>query len=159
VLDDLVCEAGWYGQKTRRGWFDYDARGRTPRPNPDLPRLVDQARKAAGITPRPIDDAEILDRCLLALVNEGAKILAEGKAYRASDIDVIYLSGFGFPRWRGGPMHWADRRGLAQVLARIESFAALPHNGGWWQPSPLLVELVRTGRSLADHDRASGKLP
>ncbi len=99
------------------------------------------------MTPREISDDEIVDRCLLALVNEGARILQEGIALRASDIDVVYLTGYGFPPATGGPMFWAQLRGLDRVVARMQSFAQNAHaDPAFWQPAPLLVEAARAGR-------------
>lgn len=154
VLNDLVCEAGWYGQKTKKGWYDYGETARDRRSNPDLAPLIEEARRQAGIAPREISDGEIRDRCLLALVNEGAKILEEGIAQRAADIDVIYVAGFGYPRYRGGPMFEADRQGLGALLEKIRQFEA--RDPGWWKPADVLVSLVEKGRSFADFDAAKG---
>jgi 3-hydroxyacyl-CoA dehydrogenase len=99
-----------------------------------------------GVTPRSIDDAEIVDRLVYALVNEGARILEEGIASRSSDIDVVYLTGYGFPRWRGGPMFYAGEVGLDRVLQRIREFARNPHgDSAFWRPAPLLERLAREG--------------
>lgn len=154
-LNDRVCEQGWFGQKTARGWFDYDADGRNRRENPELPALIEAVRGEAGIIPRAISDEEIRDRCLLALVNEGAKILDEGFAIRASDIDVAYLAGFGFPRYRGGPMHYVSGRGLPAIVARIAKFRALDPD--WWVPAQLLCRLADDNKSFDDFDRGKGR--
>jgi len=140
---DLLFEKGMLGQKTGRGFYRYEDGSRTPLPNPDLPAVLDAASSQQGLRRQALSDEYILDRTLLALVNEGAKLLEEGIALRASDIDLIYLNGYGFPAYRGGPMFYADQRGLGSVLARIEAF----HRdlGPWWEPAPLLQRLAREG--------------
>ena len=129
-----LYELGRYGQKTGAGWFKY-GEDRKAAPDPEVVELVHRAARAAGIQQRPISDAEILDRCIFALVNEGAKVLEEGVASRAVDIDVIYLTGYGFPAHRGGPMFYADTVGLAHVLARVRQFG--------WEPAALLQTSTR----------------
>src|SRR5205085_7804805 len=114
---------------------------RTPIPDPVIDVLIAECAEEAGIAQRRIDDAEIVDRTMLALVNEGARILEEGIAQRASDIDVIYVYGYGFPAWRGGPMFWADSRGLDKVVARIREFESMDRVH--WKPAPLLERLAR----------------
>jgi 3-hydroxyacyl-CoA dehydrogenase len=146
TVADKLCEQGRFGQKTEAGWYDYEPGDRTARPSPVVADLLDQHRAAIGIEARQIDAEEIVARTIFALVNEGARVLEDKIAARASDIDVIYLTGFGFPRWRGGPMFYADRLGLDKVKARIESFAALPHGDkAFWTPAPLLARLAESG--------------
>jgi 3-hydroxyacyl-CoA dehydrogenase len=146
-IGDRVVELGRLGQKTGKGWYLYDLPDRTPKPDPQIDALIEAWRKEIGMTPRAIADDEIIDRCLLALVNEGARILEEGIALRASDIDVVYLTGYGFPAATGGPMFWAQLRGLDKVAARMREFAQNPHaDPAFWQPAPLLAEAAKAGR-------------
>jgi 3-hydroxyacyl-CoA dehydrogenase len=143
---DALCELGRFGQKTGAGWYDYKPGDRTAYPSPVVEELVAKHRAAIGIEVRKIDDTEIVDRLVYALVNEAAKILEEGIAQRASDIDVVYLMGYGFPVYRGGPMHYADRVGLYDVVRRMKEFAANPHGDpAFWTPAPLLARLARDG--------------
>jgi 3-hydroxyacyl-CoA dehydrogenase len=153
-IPDLLCEKGRFGQKTGAGYYLYPQGSRTAVVDPEITALIEAHSRAIGRARRTISDAEIVDRCILAMVNEGAKIVAEGVAARPLDIDVVYVNGYGFPADRGGPMFHADTLGLSDVLARIESFADGPD--GWaFAPAPLLVELVKTGRKFADLDKAS----
>ena len=147
---DRLCELGHFGQKTGRGFSRYDA-DRRPLPDPETAALIEAVAREAGIERRHIAQEEILDRCLFALVNEGAKLLGEGIALRAVDIDVVYLNGYGFPSWRGGPMFYADTIGLSQVLARIQEFEAR-HGSDLWSPAPLLTRLAAGGRTFTDFD-------
>lgn len=140
LVAGLLCEQKRFGQKSGRGWSQYDA-GRRPSPDPDTAALIEQTAQAAGINRRRIANEEIVDRCIYALVNEGARLLEEGVAMRASDIDVTYLYGYGFPAWRGGPMFYADTVGLPNVLARIRKFEQ-QHGSDLWSPAPLLLELA-----------------
>ncbi|MGY1410247.1 3-hydroxyacyl-CoA dehydrogenase NAD-binding domain-containing protein [Luteimonas sp. A611] len=146
---DLLCEMGRYGQKTGKGWYDYVPGDRTPRPSAEVEAMIVGQSKAQGIARRAIGDEEIVERLLYALANEGARILEEGIAARASDIDIVYLSGYGFPVWRGGPMFHADQVGLYNVLATMRRYAR-GHRGEAWEPAPLLVELAESGRSFND---------
>ncbi len=139
ALEDRLCELGQYGQKTGAGWYRYDE-NRKPSHNPEVDRLVEAYARQAGIQRREISDQEIVDRLLYALVNEGARILEEGIALRGVDIDIIYLNGYGFPSWRGGPMWYADTVGLDKVLARVKEFH--------WQPAPLLERLASVGQTF-----------
>jgi 3-hydroxyacyl-CoA dehydrogenase len=141
---DLLCERGRFGQKTGAGWYDYQAGDRTPRPSPWVDDMIVQHSHDLGIVRRAISDEEIVERLVYALVNEGARILEEGIALRASDIDMVYLSGYGFPLFRGGPMFYADTVGLRTVLAAIEKYARGYH-GEAWTPAPLLVRLAGEG--------------
>jgi 3-hydroxyacyl-CoA dehydrogenase len=150
-LADRLCEQGRYGQKTGKGWYRYEAGNRTALPDPEVDALIVAYRQDIGVTPRKIDDAEIVDRCIYALVNEGARLLAEGIAQRASDIDMVYLAGYGFPAWRGGPMGQADLVGLFMVARRMRQFAAQPGgDADFWQPAPLLAELAAQGKTFSD---------
>ncbi|MFN3564590.1 MAG: 3-hydroxyacyl-CoA dehydrogenase NAD-binding domain-containing protein [Burkholderiaceae bacterium] len=146
-LADRVVEAGRLGQKTGKGWYRYELPDRTPRPDPDIDAMIEAYRKEVGIVPRTISDEEIVGRCIYALVNEGAKILAEGIALRASDIDVVYLAGYGFPAAKGGPMYYAQTVGFDKVIASMRQYAANPHGDPkFWEPAPLLVEAAGVGR-------------
>jgi 3-hydroxyacyl-CoA dehydrogenase len=154
LLEDRLCEKGMYGQKTGAGWYKYDA-DRKPMHNPEIDGLIGQARKDAGITPRTVSDEEIVDRIIYALVNEGARILEEGYALRAVDIDIIYINGYGFPAYRGGPMWYADTVGLKKVYARIQEFEK--QHGNLWAPAPLLKQLAEEGKTFADFDKRVGE--
>ena len=146
TLPDRLCAAGRLGQKTGAGWYDYPEGPRKAVPSATVETLIAEHRKELGITPRSIGDAEIVDRLVYALVNEGARILEEGIAARASDIDVVYLTGYGFPRTRGGPMFYADQVGLGRVLERVLEFGRNPHGDpAFWVPAPLLVRLAGAG--------------
>ena len=151
LVADRLCEMGRFGQKTGRGWSQYDE-NRQPSPDPETAALIEQAAREAGIERRSITREEIVDRCVLALVNEGARVLDEGIALRAADIDVVYLNGYGFPAWRGGPMFYADTVGLKTVLARIEEFRQ-HHSDDLWSPAPLLRRLAESGARFTDFDR------
>jgi 3-hydroxyacyl-CoA dehydrogenase len=148
---DRLCEIGRYGQKTGMGWYLYDA-NRTPSWDPDVAVLIEKVAKEAGIPRRTITADEIVERTIYALVNEGAKILEEGIALRAVDIDVVYLTGYGFPVWRGGPMFYADTIGLKNVLAKIEEFER-KHGPDLWAPAPLLKRLAESGKTFESFDR------
>jgi len=143
---DQVCELGRFGQKTGAGWYRYEAGNRNPIPDPVVEELIVKASKEAGIQRRQITDQEILDRCIYALVNEGAKILEEGIALRASDIDIVYIYGYGFPRYRGGPMFYADTAGLDKVVASVKQFHAT--HGEFWKPAALLERLAAEGKKF-----------
>jgi 3-hydroxyacyl-CoA dehydrogenase len=142
---DQICEKGWFGQKAGRGWYRYEKGNRKPIPDPEVEKMLADYRKQIGAKPRQVSDEEIVERCIYALVNEGAKILEEGIALRASDIDMVYLTGYGFPPYRGGPMFYADTVGLDKVLASIKRFQE-GYQGGQWQPAPLLVKFANEGR-------------
>jgi 3-hydroxyacyl-CoA dehydrogenase len=154
LAEDKLCELGRYGQKTGAGWYKYDENRRAI-PDPEVARLVALWAAEAGIKQRRISKEEIVDRLIYALVNEGARILQEGYALRAVDIDIIYLNGYGFPAYRGGPMWYADTVGLKNVLACINEFHA--QHGELWEPAPLLKQLAEEGRSFADLDKAASK--
>lgn len=146
AIADKICEMDRYGQKTGGGWYDYKPGDRTPYPNPEIEALILEESKAQGITRREISDDEIIERTIYALVNEGAKILEEGIALRASDIDVIYISGYGFPVYRGGPMFYADCVGLNNVYKRVCEFHE--EHGDFWKPAPLLKQLAEDGKTF-----------
>jgi 3-hydroxyacyl-CoA dehydrogenase len=152
VVDKLYA-LGRYGQKTGAGWYKYDENRRAI-PDPEVAALIEQTANDAGITRREIAATEIVERCIYALINEGAKILAEGFALRAGDIDIVYLNGYGFPAWRGGPMWYADTVGLKKVYDRVCEFHA--EHGDWWQPAPLLKQLAETGGTFAAWDNEKG---
>lgn len=150
-IADRICGLGRFGQKTGAGWYRYETGSRAPIPDPIVEKLVAAVSAELGITQRPIDDDEIIPRCLYPLVNEGAKILEEGLAIRASDIDVVWLHGYGFPRHRGGPMFWADLVGLRTVydtMSRLHD-----EHGEWLAPAPLLERLARDGKGFGDYRR------
>jgi len=144
---DLVCELGRYGQKTGAGWYDYRPGDRSAYPSQAVNELIEQNSKDLGIARRAISDEEIVERLVYALVNEGAHILEEGIAAKASDIDIVYLAGYGFPLWRGGPMFYADSVGLNNVLDAIRRYAK-GREGSAWQPAPLLARLAEAGKSF-----------
>ena len=145
---DKLCEAGRYGQKTGAGWYRYEAGKRDPIPDALTESLITDYRAALGLKPRKISDDEVVQRCIFALVNEGARILDEGIAARASDIDIAYLNGYGFPLHRGGPMLYADLAGLPNVLRALRRFAAEPGADASWQPAPYLVRLADDGKTF-----------
>ncbi len=145
---DRLYEMGRYGQKTGLGWYRYDAGSRTPIPDPGIDALAAHEAAKRGVPRRTICDDEIVARIATALANEGARVLEEGHAIRAGDIDVIYVYGFGFPRYRGGPMFYADTVGLPAVLARLKQYRA--QLGDYWRPAPLLEKLAAAGRGFYD---------
>jgi len=146
---DLLCEMGRYGQKTGAGWYDYQAGKRDAIPSKLVEQMVADHRKELGITPRKVSDEEIVQRLVFSLVNEAAHILEEGIANKASDIDMIYLTGYGFPIYRGGPLCYADQVGLYNVVTAMQRFAANPlDDASFWQPAPLLQRLVAEGKSF-----------
>jgi 3-hydroxyacyl-CoA dehydrogenase len=150
LAEDRLCEMGRYGQKTGAGWYKYDE-NRRPMADPAVAELVRNAATAAGIQQRQISSEEIVDRLVYALVNEGARILEEGYALRAVDIDIIYINGYGFPAHRGGPMWYADTVGLRKVYDRISEFHR--QHGELWEPAPLLKRLAEEGKGFADFDQ------
>ncbi len=146
---DKVCELGRFGQKTGAGWYDYRPNDRTAYSSKVVEDLIRDHRRSLDVTPRKVDSREIVDRLVYSLVNEAAKILEEGIAQRASDIDVVYLTGYGFPVWRGGPMCYADEVGVYGVAQRMREFARNPHGDpGFWTPAPLIERLAREGRAF-----------
>jgi 3-hydroxyacyl-CoA dehydrogenase len=146
-IADRLCERGWFGQKTGRGYYLYPEGSRGGLPDPEVEAIIDGERERAGITPRSFSDEEIMRRYMAAMINEGANVVHEGIALRTLDVDVTLLYGYGFPRYRGGPMKYADSVGLAKILADIREFAK--EDPLFWRPSPLLVELVERGADFA----------
>ena len=141
ILERLVA-AGRLGQKTGKGFYRYE--GRTRVADPQVLELIESAAAARGITRKPVADAEILDRLLHPLVNEGARVLEEGIALRAGDIDVVFVNGYGFPACKGGPMYWAEQVGLDRIIATMRRLG--PTHGSRWQPAPLLLRLAESGQ-------------
>jgi 3-hydroxyacyl-CoA dehydrogenase len=156
-IADRVCELGRFGQKTGSGWYRYEPGKRDALPDPVVDQILDEERAALKLKPRKIPDAEIVDRLVYALVNEGAHILEEGIAQRASDIDVVYLMGYGFPVHRGGPMFHASRVGLKSVLRRMQEFGANPNaDPPFWKPAKLIVSLAAAGQSFDEAGKKGG---
>jgi 3-hydroxyacyl-CoA dehydrogenase len=151
LLADRLCELGRYGQKTGAGWYRYEPGNRSPLPDPEVDRIIAERVRESGVRQREIGAQEIVERTVYALVNEGARILEEGIALRAGDIDVVYVYGYGFPAHRGGPMWYADTMGLRHVHDRLVHFAE--ELGPLWTPAPLLRTLAAEGRTFADFDR------
>ena len=146
---DLLCEKGRFGQKTGAGWYDYVPGKRDAIPSKLVEDMIAEHRQALGITPRKISDEEIVQRLVFSLVNEAAHILEEGIAARASDIDMVYLTGYGFPIWRGGPMHYADQVGLFNVAQAMKRFQKNPlDDAKFWEPAPLIQKLVAEGKTF-----------
>ena len=152
-IADRLCERGWFGQKTGRGFYLYPEGSRSGAPDPEVEAIIDAERERAGITPRTFTDEEIMRRYMAAMINEGANVLHEGIALRPLDVDVTFLYGYGFPRYRGGPMKYADTVGLATVLADIREFAK--EDPLFWRASPLLVDLVERGADFASLNQSA----
>jgi len=148
TVADQICELGRFGQKTGAGFYRYEEGSRTPMPDPIVDEIIIKTSEKNGITRRVISDQEILERCLYPLINEGAKILDEGIALRASDIDLIYINGYGFPVYRGGPMFYADTIGLKNIYDSMCRYAEI--HGDYWKPATLLKRLVEQGKSFRD---------
>jgi 3-hydroxyacyl-CoA dehydrogenase len=152
LVADRLCEMGRYGQKTGAGWYRYPEGSRTPVADPEVERLIEECARGADIARRTIAPEEIVERTVYALINEGARILEEGIALRAVDIDIVYVHGYGFPAYRGGPMWYADTVGLKQVYERVRQFEQ--RHGDPWTPAPLLKRLAESGKTFADLDAA-----
>jgi len=148
LIEDALCEAGHYGQKTGKGYFRYEAGSRAPLPDPEIERVILETSSRLGINRRPITEDEIAERMILPMINEGARILDEGIASRPGDIDVIWVYGYGWPVWRGGPMYFADRLGLAHIRDRL-AFYADRSRDETLRPAPLLRKLADEGRGFA----------
>ncbi len=156
LVADRLCEMGRFGQKTGRGWYLYGD-DRKPQPDPEVLALIEQLAVANGIRRRSFTNEEIIERTIYALINEGARVLDEGYALRAADIDVIYTNGYGFPAWRGGPMFYADRVGLKKIYDRVSAFHQ--ELGQRWAPAPLLAKLAKEGTTFKELDkRRAGSL-
>lgn len=147
-IADRIYAMGRYGQKTSAGWYRYEKGGRAPIPDPEIEKLIVAISEEKGIRRRPVTDQEIVERCMYPLINEGAKILEEGIAQRSSDIDVVWLYGYGFPRWRGGPMFWADQIGAKTVYKAM--CRLYERDRDWLEPAPLLERLAKEGGRFAD---------
>jgi len=148
-VSDVLCEAGRFGQKTGAGWYRYETGSRHPIPDPKVTAIIEEYRRKRGITPRKVGSQEIVERCMYALINEGARILEDGIAQRASDIDLVYLNGYGFPAYRGGPMFFADQTGLHVIERALKNIAAQPgSDSGAWTPAPLLTRLAHQGETF-----------
>ena len=146
---DLLCELGRFGQKTGAGWYDYQAGKRDAIPSALVVKMIEDHRKSLGVTPRKVSDEEIVQRLVYALVNEAAHILEDGIASKASDIDMVYITGYGFPMFRGGPMNYADQTGLFNVVQAMNRFAKNPMDDAeFWKPAPLLSRLVAEGKTF-----------
>ncbi len=154
-IADRICERGWFGQKTGRGFYLYPEGARTGQPDPEVLAIVDAERAKKGVAARSFTPHEIMRRYMAAMVNEGAKVVEEGIALRPLDVDVTFLSGYGFPRFRGGPMHYADTVGLPKILADIREFAQ--EDPLFWKPAPLLEKLVAEGRDFGSLNRAAAE--
>jgi 3-hydroxyacyl-CoA dehydrogenase len=151
LADNRLVEAGRHGQKTSAGWYRYEKGGRAPIPDPEAEKIIAAAVKEGNVKQHPITKEEIIERTIYGLVNEGASILDEGHALRSVDIDIVYVYGYGFPAFRGGPMFYADTIGLKKVYDRVCQFEK--EHGFWWKPSPLLKRLAEEGKKFADFDR------
>lgn len=146
AIADRICERGWFGRKSGLGYYIHG--DGAPRPNPEVARIIDEERVKSGVSPREFTDEDIVDRYMAAMISEAARVVADGIALRPADVDAVFLFGYGFPRFRGGPMHHADTVGAAVLVDRIESYAAEdPH---FWQVPPLLRHMAATGQSFAD---------
>jgi 3-hydroxyacyl-CoA dehydrogenase len=147
-IEDALCEAGNYGQKTGKGYFRYDAGSRTPLPDPEVEQMILETSSRLGINRRPIGEEEIVERMIFPMINEGARILEEGIATRPGDIDVIWVYGYGWPVWRGGPMYYGDQLGLAHLRDRLTYYADRSGDETL-QPAALIRRLAAQGRGFA----------
>jgi 3-hydroxyacyl-CoA dehydrogenase len=150
TIRDVLCEMDRRGQKTGAGYYDYDE-NRNAKPSPVTEKIINDFIAKSGRNPRKIEDDEILERCIFPMINEGAKILEEGKAIRPSDIDIVWLYGYGWPIYRGGPMHYGDQIGLPNVLAKLKDYQG--KMGDDFKPAALLEQLAADGKRLADFKR------
>jgi 3-hydroxyacyl-CoA dehydrogenase len=153
---DVLCEAGRFGQKTGAGWYRYQAGSRAAIADPEVTAMIEKYRAQKGVTPRKVSDTEIVERCIYALVNEGARIVEEGIAQRSSDVDIVYLNGYGFPAYRGGPMFYADQVGLGEVARALRRIAAASEaDAAFWTPAPLLARLAQEGGTFSEFKGSS----
>jgi len=153
---DILCEAGRFGQKTGSGFYRYEAGARDAIPDPEVTAIIERYREKKGVVPRPVSDAEIVERCIYALINEGARIVDEGVAQRSSDVDLVYLNGYGFPAYRGGPMFYGDSVGLMRVARALSRIAAAHGaDAAFWTPAPLLARLAQEGKTFSEFRRSS----
>ena len=143
---DRIGELGRFGQKTGRGFYIYENGSRIGKPDPEVLEIIDQVRAEKGITPKPLNEEEIMRRYMAAMINEGARVVEEGIALRPLDVDITMLYGYGFPRWRGGPLKYADMVGLDTILADIRSFQS--EDPEFWKPAQLLIDLVDRGENF-----------
>jgi 3-hydroxyacyl-CoA dehydrogenase len=150
-LITALCDMGRLGQKSGKGWYRYEGQDRTPIRDQEIETWIANDAASRGFQSREIEEEEIIDRCVLGMMNEGAKLLELGIAQRAGDIDLVYTTGYGFPVLRGGPMHYADTLGLSKVLDKVKSLHAV--HGDWWQPAALLEQLVAQGKTFEQWDR------
>jgi 3-hydroxyacyl-CoA dehydrogenase len=157
LIEDRLCEQGRYGQKTGAGWYRYAEGSRMPVSDPEVATLIEQCAINSGIRRRRIAPQEMVERCVYSLINEGAKVLEEGLALRASDIDIIYIYGYGFPGYRGGPMWFADTEGLDRVYERVCQFQK--EHGDLWKPAQLLKVLAESKQTFAGYDKAKAAMP
>ena len=148
---DILCEAGRFGQKTGAGFYRYEAGARDAIADPAVTAIIARFREQKGVVPRTVTDTEIVERCVYALINEGARIVDEGIAQRSSDVDLVYLNGYGFPAYRGGPMFYADSVGLLTVARALSRIAAVPGaEAAFWTPASLLTRLAREGKTFSE---------
>ena len=145
-ISDRICENGWFGRKTGKGFYVYE--GRDSHPNPEIKAIEDSERAAAGVTPRSFTDEEIVDRYMTAMISEAARVVEDGTALRPIDVDAVFLFGYGFPRFRGGPLHYADHLGAAEIVRRIELYAQ--EDDYYWQVPDILRKMATDGSSFAD---------
>ena len=148
TIREVLCENGRRGQKNGRGYYTYDAETRASTPDPEVVELIKNFAVGKGIEQREVTDQEVLERLLYPMVNEGAKILDEGIAIRGSDIDVVWVNGYGWPLYRGGPMYWADQVGLKEIADKVQHYSETL-GGRHWDPSPLLTRLADEGGALS----------
>jgi 3-hydroxyacyl-CoA dehydrogenase len=154
AIADAICARGWFGQKTGQGYYRYEPGDRTPHPNPDVEALLIEVSARLGVERRKLDQQEMTERMLFPIINEGARVLVEGISYRPSDIDVIWVNGYGWPRHTGGPMFFADEVGIARIVERLDAFAADTPGDPSLKPAPLLRELAENGSSFADWQKS-----
>jgi 3-hydroxyacyl-CoA dehydrogenase len=148
-IGDSLCDNDRFGQKNAKGYYNYNEGSRAPIPAPENEETYEKISSENGFTRREISDVEIVERCILALINEGADILSEGVAQKAADLDVVYINGYGFPIWRGGPMHHANAMGLDVVVKKLEEYAEKT-GSDVYKPSQLLIKLANNGEKLGD---------